>query len=278
MSDFTNSSSSLELFYKQLIKSPLPLSVRNNLGDILASVYRSEQHLTWKTIRNRESSLLKPLNFMRENGYLPLQIPFASELAFELRSLDNPGVRDHGRGGRKETVTLNNVSSLASVQKLVNDNPLYDLVSLYLGAPASLHTCQAWWQYPMGPSHKPSNAQLWHRDRDDLNELKLFFYATDVDGSSGPHAYLPKSHNYQGLSSLFPPASLDNPVVNGITNSFVDDSFFNELGLTSSFKKWLGPAGTCFLEDTRGFHRAYIPSKSPRLLFSLVWTVGPGFS
>ena len=255
----------------------MPLSVRNHLGDILAAAYRSKQYDQWSSISKRSTTLSQPLSFLREFGYLPLQIPFATELAHDLRSLDNPGVPDDGPGGRKETVTLHKVSSLASVQKLVNDTSLHDLVSLYLGAPASLHTCQAWWQYPMGEGHQPSNAQLWHRDRDDLSELKLFFYATDVDGSSGPHAYLPKSHTQKGLSTLFPSASLVNPVINGSKNTFVDDDFFNEFALNASFKTWLGPAGTCFLEDTRGFHRAYIPTTTPRLLFSLVWTVGPGY-
>ncbi len=277
MSDFISSTNPLDIFYKQLIKSSLPLSVRNHLGDILASSYRSHQNDEWINILNRQSEFAKPLSSLRENGYLPLQIPFASQLAADLCSLESLGEADDGPGGRKETVTLQNVSSLGLVQKLINDHSLYHLVSLYLGAPASLHTCQAWWQYPMGPSHKPSNAQLWHRDRDDLSELKLFFYGTDVDIDSGPHAYLPKSHTHQGLTSLFPSVSLHNPVLNGSKNSFVDDSFFTDLGLKAPVKKWLGSAGTCFLEDTRGFHRAYIPTKFPRLLFSLVWTVGPGF-
>ena len=117
---------------------------------------------------------------------------------------------------------------------------------------------------------------LWHRDRDDLTELKLFFYATDVDISSGPHAYLPKTHNQKGLKAVFPTASLDNPVINGTKNSFVDDSFFIAQGFNSSFKKWLGPAGTCFLEDTRGFHQTYIqPTHLACSLVSL--TIGPGY-
>ena len=42
------------------------------------------------------------------------------------------GVPDDGPGGRKETITLKNVQNLNSVQRLVGDKALYELVSLYL--------------------------------------------------------------------------------------------------------------------------------------------------
>ena len=276
MSDL-DSPTALHLFYRKLIKSPLSLSSRNELGALLASAYRASDMDKWSDIEASTSSFAKPLSFLREHGYLSLEIPYASQLAAELISIEPSVEFDNGPGGRKETITLMGVQTLPSVQKLMQDVSLHKLVSLYLGAPAYLHTTQAWWQHPMGMNHIPSNAQLWHRDRDDLAELKLFFYGTDVDSSSGPHAFLPKSHTHEGLSTLFPQKSLDNPIINGSSNSFVEDSFFTKQGLLSEFKTWLGPAGTCFLEDTRGFHRAYIPTKSPRLLLSLVWTVGAGF-
>ena len=277
MSDRSLSFSGLDLFYRQLIKSSIPLSLRNQLGDTLASAYRTSNKEQWELIVAYQQKFSNHLRFLRDHGYLPIDIPFADDLVSDLNSLDPGSVYDIAPGRRTEIITLPNVSLLPSVQKIMHDTSLHKLVSLYLGAPAHLHTCQAWWQYPMGNSHNPSNAQLWHRDRDDLSELKLFFYGTDVDASCGPHAYLPRSHTLKGLSSIFPSSALDNCVVNGSKNSFVDDSFFHNQGLKIPFKKWLGDAGTCFLEDTRGFHRAYIPTDSPRLLFSLVWTVGPGF-
>jgi hypothetical protein len=277
MSELDVSSSPVDLFYRKLIKSPLTLSSRNELGAILASVIRAIDKEKWSDIASSNTSFSKPLSFLREHGYLPLEIPYANQLVAELLSIKSPEVYDNGPGGRKETITLQGVSSLPLVQKLMQDISLHKLVSLYLGAPAYLHTTQAWWQLPMGPDHVPSNAQLWHRDRDDLSELKLFFYGTDVDASSGPHAFLPKSHTHEGLSVLFPQEALLNPIINGSSNMFVEDSFLRQQGLLSDFKTWLGPSGTCFLEDTRGFHRAYVPTKSPRLLLSLVWTVGPGF-
>ena len=81
----------------------------------------------------------------------------------------------------------------------------------------------------MGSDHSPSNAQLWHRDRDDLSELKLFFYGTDVTYESGPHAYIPFTHTFAGLKSIFSQEQLDNPIINGFNNKFIDDDFFTSL-------------------------------------------------
>ena len=70
---------------------------------------------------------------------------------------------------------------------------------------------------------------------------------------------------------------MSNSILNGISNKFVDDSFFSSLCCNTNPHIWTGKAGTCFLEDTRGFHRAYIPLSKPRLLLSLVWTIGAGY-
>ena len=264
-------------FYRSLIKSSFTLGVRNQLGDLLSLSVRNKSPEKWTKIVQQKSFYSNNLSHLSQSGYLKVKLPYGPQLARELCSLPHSGNGQKGSGGRTETEPLAGVQQLPLVQRLISDPSLYSLVSLYLGAPAHLHTCQAWWQYPMGPDHKPSNAQLWHRDRDDLSEVKLFFYATNVDARSGPHSFIPCSHTLHGLESIFPKHSLDNEIINGSLNSFVDDSFFDDHGLKGTFKVWLGPAGTCFLEDTRGFHRARIPSDQPRLILSLVWTVGPGF-
>ena len=141
----------------------------------------------------------------------------------------------------------------------MQDSTLQDLVSLYLNAPARLYNVIAWWQFPMGELHTPSNAQKWHRDRDDFAFLKLFCYCSDVCVDSGPHAYLPKSHNSSSLSNLFPTLSAESDLISGQENSFYSDDHLDSSGFNGQRKVWTGPAGTCFFEDTRGLHRAYPP-------------------
>lgn len=267
----------LDDFYRSIIKAKLPLSVRSEIGDLLANSSRKYNSRAWNECLAFSEELAKPLAFLIKFGYLQLSFESARSLADDLNSLPSTGQPSLLAGNRTEVENLSGVYELKSVQNLINDKSLRALVSLYLGAPARLHTCQAWWQYPMGKNHKPSNAQLWHRDRDDLSEIKLFFYGTDVTPGSGPHAYIPQSHTSEGLSKIFSSDALNDSVVNGTDNRFVEDSYFLNHGFSGDFKKWTGSAGTCFLEDTRGFHRAYIPTVDSRLLLSLVWTVGPGF-
>ena len=128
------------------------------------------------------------MHFLRENGYLPISLPNKKKLVEEIKGLPtscDPSALHHS----VETEYLEGIYDLPAVQSLISDSQLYDLVSLYLNAPAHLYNVMAWWQFPLGETHIPSNAQRWHRDRDDFSFLKLFFYCTDVDFDSGPHAF-----------------------------------------------------------------------------------------
>ena len=173
--------------------------------------------------------------------------------------------------------TLYGVDQLPAVTKLVEDQSLYNLASLYLGAPANVYNIGAHWHYP-SPSNEPPNTQKWHRDRDDFILLKMFFYATDVSEVCGPHAYIPKSHSPANLPMIFDKNEcIDWKIVEGKKHLFLNDQNFSKLGLKSKTKNWIGPSGFAFLEDTRGFHRALVPTKKPRLMLGITWTVGPGY-
>lgn len=254
----------------------MSLKDRYRYGELISQLLSSSKPDLWTNVNAHQKSLTTHLNSLSHNGFLPLNIPFSSSIVNEVSSLPSVGPGNLLGGNHRETEYLHNVAALPSVQRLINEFQLYALVSLYLGAPAYLYACEAWWQYPQGESHKPSNAQLWHRDRDDFNELKLFFYVSDVDSECGPHAFIPHSHHSSTLQLAF--SNVQHPLVSGLTSSFIDDDVLDDLGLLVPPKVWLGAAGTCFLEDPRGYHRAYLPTTKPRLMLSLVWTVGPGFN
>ena len=181
----------LRLLYQKLIKLNACLATRSSIAKCLTESARSIEAEEWNSIAKHKDEYSPALSSLKNNGYLSLSIPWANEITKELNSIKNRGIAIPSGGGRTETEYLEGVSNLESIQKLINNKRIFNLVSLYLGAPAKLSSVHAWWQYPMGPDHQPSNAQLWHRDRDDLSFLKLFFNATDVDESSGPHAFIP---------------------------------------------------------------------------------------
>ena len=89
---------------------------------------------------------------------------------------------------------------------------------------------------------------------------------------------MPKSHNFLNLRQLFPSVSSDSDLLTGREHSFYSDSDLDASGFDGQRKVWIGQEGTCFFEDTCGLHRAYPPTTKARLMFSMVWTIGPGFN
>lgn len=265
-------------FYKSLLKSSLDLEARSHIASLVAGQVCSNDLNMWTQICSLRENYSSPLSQLSRLGFLPISVSYAAGLVNELVSLPSRGYAQPASGGRTETEYLENVSSLPSVKKLIADKNLFSLVSLYLGAPASVYSTEAWWQYPMGADHVPSNAQLWHRDRDDFSFLKLFMYCTDVDDTSGPHAFLPETHISNSSLKLFDADHQNLDSVTGASHQFLTDFDLEKLSYSGSKQIWYGPPGTCFLEDTSGLHRAFVPSHKARLIFSVVWTVGPGFN
>ena len=262
-------------FYTELIKAPFSLETREAIGELLAKNKRNDCPELWQKIQKNSEKYSKIVNQLRKDGCIPIDFDInKEELISSLKSIPHDKPKD---SSNQETVHLKGVAKLPGVLSILKNSDLYNVVSLYLGAPAHIHSCQAWWQYPMSDRHKASNTQQWHRDRDDFREIKLFYYVTDVDEKSGPHGYIKKSHRSELLKETFSEDKLDNDIVQGMQHQFLDDKEIKELGLLSSPTVWTGKAGTCFLEDTTGFHKAYIPIENPRLILSIIWTVGHGW-
>ena len=190
-------------FYKSLLKSDLTLSDRAAYKKLITQHIRRACPDEWASIASDTTHFSKPLDQLRRDGYLTFSHPLAFSIASDLSSYDC-------RGGYKESKlspvsdTLPNVKDNHNVIQLCKDASIYKFVSLYLGAPAKISKVLAWWQYPSSSGDvKCNNQQLWHRDRDDFSSLKLFIYCSDVDLDSGPHAFIPGSHDPTQLESLF---------------------------------------------------------------------------
>lgn len=267
----------MDSFYRSLVKTPLSLEQRAVFADSVASQARQNTPEIWNKISVLATKFSSPLQFLEDRGFLTLSIAKSAQLANELLSISPKEFLDTNYIHSSESFHLSNINQLPSVVSLLSDGSLHALVSLYLKAPARIADCIAWWHFPMPSDVAGSNAQKWHRDRDDFAELKLFMYATDVDYGSGPHAFIPGSHKHSNLLKLFPNAIPDDPIISAQQHAFLSNNQLFDYGLLkSNVKPWFGPTGTTFLEDTRGLHRAYRPTNKPRLIFSIVWTVANG--
>lgn len=142
--------------------------------------------------------------------------------------------------------------------KIANDARVLSVVSRHLGAkPTALVT--VWWSNPAGGVAE--EAELFHRDKDDWRFVKLFVYLTDVDEEAGPHVYVPGSHRYRGRAFRR-------------QGRFSDEAVAEVFG-KGGIRRFTGPRGTAFLENTYGLHRGQPPRSKRRLLFQVNYSLFP---
>ncbi len=263
--------------YHALVKSNITLEQRYQFTELVASIARQNSSDRWQQIEKRSQRFLPAVNYIKKNGFLPIEIPFASQIVEQILMLSERQITPENIpiSKRNEIYHLKDIESLPSIIKLLEFNDLYELVSQYLGCPASIYACQAWWQFPADCDSSPQNTQLWHRDRDDFGFLKLFINITDVDLNSGPHSFIKHSHRPGNENFIYSNYESDIHMLDGKHQRFLSDDAMRSLLSSYSPKIWTGSAGFSFLEDTRGFHKASIPTERPRLILSVIWTIKP---
>ena len=133
---------------------------------------------------------------------------------------------------------------------------MLSIVSGFLGAKPTISLITAWWSMPHKDG-KAEEAELFHRDVDDIRFVKLFCYLTDVDEVSGPHVFVPGSQNVDRLTKI---------------RRYQDREILDAFG-EKSLITFTGKAGTAFLENTYGFHRGVPPTQKPRLLFQVLYSL-----
>ena len=86
--------------------------------------------------------------------------------------------------------------------KVALDKTLLEIVSTYLGMWPRLHAVGAWLNFPTEDEAK--EAQLWHRDPEDMKIIKVFIYLNDVGAENGPFCYIPKTHPFSSHAGTVP--------------------------------------------------------------------------
>jgi hypothetical protein len=148
------------------------------------------------------------------------------------------------------------VLSAPGVFDLANDPRILGVVARLLGAKPLISYMAAWWTYPsQGDNLK--RGEMFHRDVDDWNFVKVFTYLTDVDEEAGPHQYISFSHKADKLM-----------VVRNFQDGEVFEAFPRE-----DLRSFTGPAGTTLIENTFGLHRGTKPVHKPRLIYQTLYSL-----
>lgn len=157
-------------------------------------------------------------------------------------------------------------SSDSPLLRLALDEKLLEIVSGYLGLWPRLHAIAAWLNFPT--KDQPMEAQLWHRDPEDLKLVKVFIYIADVDVNCGPFSYIPKTHPFSDGAAKVP----EHKDFKRITDEEMHATFPSD-----SWLKCTGPAKTMILADTVGYHRGGKPTEGVRILVTFTYTSGTPF-
>ena len=142
--------------------------------------------------------------------------------------------------------------------KIANDEKIIALVTDYFGCKPTITIIEAQWT----KTH-PDAAQIlfqddmYHRDVEDFKFVKLFVYLSDVSKENGPHRYIRGSHRTAALTKRMP-----------IPNEMAENGCDPKDVITMT-----GKAGSGFVEDTWGLHRAVSIESGERLVLTITYSL-----
>ena len=124
----------------------------------------------------------------------------------------------------------------------------------YLELRSTLRALDLWLTQPTeGPAIQ---TQLWHRDADDVMNVKMFVYFTDVKPAAGPLTYAPRTH----------PLGSRRQLPEHDEQGRSDDAQLAQIVPESDWVLCEGPRGTVVFADTCGYHKQLKPESGERLL------------
>lgn len=154
------------------------------------------------------------------------------------------------------------------VQRLLASERLWSLARAYFGMVPVVHPPQLYWSCAApersGAPARPIASRNYHWDYDGVGGLRLHLYLTDVDESAAPMEYVVGSHR---------PGALRTRELRHADEGRAPESALAPLGLVER-RSITGPAGTTFLSDSTGLHRATPPTGRDRLFLVLPLQAG----
>jgi hypothetical protein len=159
---------------------------------------------------------------------------------------------------------IHGIAACAPLCKLSQDRTLLEIASEYLGTTPRPLRSRLWWSFPpaaAGKSDRSNFQGLFHYDLDDWLAVKFFFYLTDVDANSGPHAYVKTSHRNRSLRDQLLPMKARSM-----------DFLYSRYG-RASILSVEGPAGSGIVQDPFGYHAGTAVRDRPRLMMEMSFGV-----
>ena len=160
---------------------------------------------------------------------------------------------------------MSNIEKCSTVKKLEKDPGILAIAAKFLGAEAVHMGSEISWSFPVAGNvtQQREAAQVFHYDLDDYRFIKFFFYLTDVDMSSGPHAYIRGTHNGKKLK---------HQLIGTRCASISDENILECYGV-QNVVDICGKAGFGFVENPLCFHKGTEPTAKPRLMLQIEYAI-----
>ena len=135
----------------------------------------------------------------------------------------------------------------------------------YLKLRSTLRALDVWHTHPTpGPAIQ---TQLWHRDGDDVVNVKMFVYFTEVPIGAGPLCYARGTH----------PLGSRRELPEGDEQARSTDEQMHEVAPESEWTFCEGHPGTVVFADTCGYHKQVKPESDERMLLVAHYVSGTPF-
>jgi tetratricopeptide (TPR) repeat protein len=144
-------------------------------------------------------------------------------------------------------------------QKFMGDPLLLAVAERYFGLEPRLAYLALWWSAVLSRKPMAHMAQLFHADLAHIKWLKTFVYLTDVTDGTGPHSFVKGSHKADREGFELRQRGLLRLSDEDVAKAYGKDRVVD----------LVGPRGTVFIADTRGFHKGHNPLTGHRLVLQI---------
>jgi len=213
------------------------------------------------------------LQELDHNGYAPLPALLSVDQIADIRSFFRSRLLAPRSGiGAAFTIdqvpqdmrmadySLKDIIDAPHILELANHPSLLQLAARYIGCKPTISALGLRWSFPNAAAG--NDVQAFHRDSDDWRYMKVLVYLTDVDDEAGPHVYVKGTHRTRA------PMRLQLYKDAEIRQRYGDDQLIVATGA----------AGFGFAVDTSGIHKGAVPTRKPRLMLQIQYSLLPAFS
>ena len=144
------------------------------------------------------------------------------------------------------------------ILNVVNNEDLIKILNNYFQANFKLDWIWSWNSY-VENNNQPIGPQLFHRDYETLNFLKLFIYLSDVEGLDGSHQLIKNTDKIDQCYKI---------------KRYSDDEIFSKFR-NNDCVTIDGKTGKNFLVNSFALHRGLKPLKKDRLILCYLFSVYP---